>query len=1090
MSVKAYKSTATRRIFTNHPFRRGMLYEDITINDDTSKTLANLDIPSSGDYAYPRPAYVNAAIDTFFEVALNFPTTVIKQETSLAKTFLIGFEQTVNEEDYVNGVVNNTQALTRGDVFGLFILQNGKEFQEKERRDGIYEIVNIDDVFDGDTFRFTVLKSGEEHQIVVRLLGIDTPELGSSPEPFADAAREFVIEFLNPHVNTVGDFEILNRYIQYEPATVSTDRTDSERVLAYVIIHLKDSSDNHYYYTLSEMLLKAGLGKAMVGRNYIYYDRHKEADAYAKANDLGVYSIEEPGIEPPVPDWSQLTSPSITPDPLEIQYDSNAIEYYLDFTIGNDTGYYVTLVVELGSFFSSQQLAPGEFSTFSRKIFMDVDYVLRARFLPFDLLDEMNSSDWTEIPLGMITLNLTSMMVEANAPFEMTPVKRGFEYSIQNNMEYPIFFRARYFPTPVNPLTIYQSPESPVYLEVGTQVADTYINEDWPTFETYTKNISVFYQTPYQLGTVRSLSFNKQIEVEGYKPVVSVKSYDLLDVTLEITNNNFFDTEYRIFIDGDAIEDWTAITAETVVEKELTLTQYNTTHNIEVQFRDGSVLSDKSDLITHTTEDIPVYNVTFIDDSDEVIEVQQVELGADATPPTHPYKVGYDPDGWSESYTNITQNTTIKALYVIQTFTVTFMDSYDNSEIIQHTNVEWGSTISPPSDPSHAGYTFTGWSNSEKLDPVTEDVISYAQYDGVSYTVTFKDHDDTVLKTETVDHGSNATAPTNPSRYGHVFSGWDTDFTNVTSNLFVNATYTVNSYVVEYYYNTTGPIQFIESETVNYGDLLTPPTNLPDIEGWEFDEWWPHEPIKAEDGYEGEWWPDASTTLDFVAEYKEIIIYTVTFKDWDGEVLETEDVVSGQSATAPADPTRTGYTFDGWDKAFNNVTEDLTVTAEYSINTYTVTFKDYDDTVLDTETVDHGSDATAPADPTRTGYIFDGWDTDFTNVTEDLTVTAEYVVDNKTPDPTVTLTYSSATNNLSVYIKNNDTGATAAPATVTGNHPFTGIPSTFDAQQVYTESKEAAGISGTSTTYTVTVVMETFGKDASDPVTATRVVNH
>ena len=57
--------------------------------------------------------------------------------------------------------------------------------------------------------------------------------------------------------------------------------------------------------------------------------------------------------------------------------------------------------------------------------------------------------------------------------------------------------------------------------------------------------------------------------------------------------------------------------------------------------------------------------------------------------------------------------------------------------------------------------------------------------------------------------------------------------------------------------------------------------------------------------------------------------YTVTFVDWDGTVLKTETVEEGNSATAPADPTRDGYTFIGWDKTFGNVTGNITVTAGY-----------------------------------------------------------------------------------------------------------------------------------------------------------------
>ena len=63
--------------------------------------------------------------------------------------------------------------------------------------------------------------------------------------------------------------------------------------------------------------------------------------------------------------------------------------------------------------------------------------------------------------------------------------------------------------------------------------------------------------------------------------------------------------------------------------------------------------------------------------------------------------------------------------------------------------------------------------------------------------------------------------------------------------------------------------------------------------------------------------------------------FTVTFLDWDGTTLKTEQVERGKSATAPADPTREGYLFKGWDKDFTNVQSDLNVKAlyEYKENT-------------------------------------------------------------------------------------------------------------------------------------------------------------
>jgi hypothetical protein len=57
---------------------------------------------------------------------------------------------------------------------------------------------------------------------------------------------------------------------------------------------------------------------------------------------------------------------------------------------------------------------------------------------------------------------------------------------------------------------------------------------------------------------------------------------------------------------------------------------------------------------------------------------------------------------------------------------------------------------------------------------------------------------------------------------------------------------------------------------------------------------------------------------------------TITFKSWDGTILKTQIVEHGGTATAPTAPARTGYTFSGWDKEFNNVTTDLEITAQYT----------------------------------------------------------------------------------------------------------------------------------------------------------------
>ena len=257
----------------------------------------------------------------------------------------------------------------------------------------------------------------------------------------------------------------------------------------------------------------------------------------------------------------------------------------------------------------------------------------------------------------------------------------------------------------------------------------------------------------------------------------------------------------------------------------------------------------------------------------------------------------------------------------------------------------------------------------------TDPVVAQPTY----YTVTFVDWDGTEIETQQVLEGAAATAPADPVREGYTFTGWDVDFSNVTSDLTVTAQYTVTTYTVTFkdWDGTT-----LGTDEVEYGGTAVAPVT-PTREGYTFTGW--------------------SSSLENITANKtvyamyDILTFTVTFKDWDGTVLKTQTVNYGGSATAPADPEREGYTFTGWDVAFTNIKADTVVTAQYTIRTFTVTFVDYDGTVLKTETVDYGAAATAPADPEREGYVFTGWDVDFSNVTENLTVTAQYIEEGLEP---------------------------------------------------------------------------------------------
>ena len=126
----------------------------------------------------------------------------------------------------------------------------------------------------------------------------------------------------------------------------------------------------------------------------------------------------------------------------------------------------------------------------------------------------------------------------------------------------------------------------------------------------------------------------------------------------------------------------------------------------------------------------------------------------------------------------------------------------------------------------------------------------------------------------------------------------------------------------------------------------------------------------------------------------EINQYTVTVKPENGEADITITQDYGTPITAPADPTREGYTFIGWDREIPTTmpAEDMTVTAQWEINRYTITFDTAGGSEIAPITQDYGTNITAPADPTREGYTFIGWDKAIptTMPAENITVTAQW----------------------------------------------------------------------------------------------------
>ena len=122
--------------------------------------------------------------------------------------------------------------------------------------------------------------------------------------------------------------------------------------------------------------------------------------------------------------------------------------------------------------------------------------------------------------------------------------------------------------------------------------------------------------------------------------------------------------------------------------------------------------------------------------------------------------------------------------------------------------------------------------------------------------------------------------------------------------------------------------------------------------------------------------------------------YTITFDTNGGSEIAPITQDYGTQIAAPANPTRKGYTFKGWDKEIPETmpAENITVKAQWEINQYTITFDTNGGSEIAPITQDYGTEITAPDNPTRKGYTFKGWDKEIpkTMPAENITITARW----------------------------------------------------------------------------------------------------
>ena len=179
------------------------------------------------------------------------------------------------------------------------------------------------------------------------------------------------------------------------------------------------------------------------------------------------------------------------------------------------------------------------------------------------------------------------------------------------------------------------------------------------------------------------------------------------------------------------------------------------------------------------------------------------------------------------------------------------------------------------------------------------------------------------------------------------------------------------------YGNTTGVIVTYKDGDSEYakqvlpsGTLATRPDTPAATPGYTFGGW-----NKAD----GTAWDYASDKVtDNITLYAKWAAntYTITFDTAAGSEIAPITQDYGTNIAAPADPTREGYTFIGWDREIPETmpAENMTVTAQWEINQYTITFDTNGGSEIAPITQDYGTVITAPEAPEREGYTFIGWD--------------------------------------------------------------------------------------------------------------------
>ena len=368
------------------------------------------------------------------------------------------------------------------------------------------------------------------------------------------------------------------------------------------------------------------------------------------------------------------------------------------------------------------------------------------------------------------------------------------------------------------------------------------------------------------------------------------------------------------------------------------------------------------DVVIEGSFSINSYTVTYKVDGSQYGEIETYEYGSPVTMREVPKEKGYTFSGWDreEDFTMPAENVVIEGTFSVNSYTVTYKVDGEISGAVE--TYEYGREVTLREEPLKEGYTFSHWNQETGFTMPAENVVIEGSFHVNSYTVTYKVDGVITGVVETYEYGTAVKLRSEPIKEGHKFGGWNRteDFIMPAENVVIEGNFDVNEYIVTYLVDGK---DYGEKEMYKYGTPVTLRKD-PEKDGHTFSGW------NQTDGFT---MPARNVVIEGSFNVNN---YTVVYKI-DGEVVgDTESYEFGAPVSLRSEPRKEGYTFSGWNResGFNMPAENVVIEGRYSINSYTVTYKVDGELYGSVETYEYNSPVTVKVDPTKSGYTFSGWD--------------------------------------------------------------------------------------------------------------------